>query len=108
MKGKPLYWIAVNGASCAASAIPLREPFRVIPTPEILVGFPTAKEAKQNQRCLLEAAFAEVREKMHSWMSRGDLKIIKPEHPDPPTTGPTIWEELDRGPILPDSRSRKP
>ena len=37
------YWIAINGPTCALSALPWQNPMAT-PTPEQLLGFPTLEE----------------------------------------------------------------
>lgn len=91
---QPLYWIAINGSSCAAAPFPLREPFKVAPTPEILVGFTIAEEAEENQSVMLQAPIAEVQERMRSWNSRTDVKVVRLTNPEPQTDGQTMWQEL--------------
>ena len=43
-----LYWIAVNGASCALATWSMTRP-QVSPVPEQMWGFPTYEEAKKAQ-----------------------------------------------------------
>ena len=50
--GESYWWIAINGPSCARSNFPMRKPL-VTPTPEQLIGFPTAEEAEQAQHTCL-------------------------------------------------------
>ena len=87
------YWIAINGASCAMSAMPLENPV-CRPTPQQLIGFPTFEEARAAQRLCLTAPISEVRAFMRSLVPHvlaGRVCVIEPEHPDPSTTGPTAW-----------------
>ena len=46
------YWIALNGASCAMSSMPMRRP-EVSPRPWQLIGLPTFEEAREAQRICL-------------------------------------------------------
>lgn len=89
-----LYWIAVNGSSCARFSLPLREPFVVKPTPEILIGFQTHDEAEEGQAFLLTAPVENVRERMAQWMRHADVKIVHPPNPEPQTDGETMWMEV--------------
>ena len=41
---KSYYWKAINGASCAASSVPMPMRLQVVPTPQQLVGFNTREE----------------------------------------------------------------
>src|SRR5437868_4028869 len=89
------YWIAINGRTCAASAIPMRnDGFRVSPTPEQLVGFPTRREQLQAQEYLLTKPIKKVNRYMQSLGPRvasGDLAYIRPSRPEQYTTGQTLW-----------------
>jgi len=91
------YWIAINGASCALCAIPLRAPL-VTPTPEQLFGFPTLEEAKEAQRTCLMAPIEKVNRffrKLGADIKSGRIRHIRPEHPQPPTEQGTAWTESD-------------
>ena len=75
------YWIAINGASCALTAFPMRHPF-VIPTPEQLLGFPTLDEARKAQQVCLNAPMPEVKRFMQSLSAdvmAGRVRVIKPK-----------------------------
>ena len=90
------YWIAINGASCALTAFPMRHPL-VIPTPEQLLGFPTLDEARKAQQVCLNAPMPEVKRFMQSLSAdvmAGRVRVIKPKHPEPPTSGQTAWMEV--------------
>jgi hypothetical protein len=89
------YWIALNGASCALTSLPLRNPL-VTPTPQQLLGFPTLKEAKRAQRICLQSSMNEVQRFFTSLspdVRAGRVRVINPEQPQPPTRGPTMWTE---------------
>lgn len=88
------YWIAINGASCALSTMPLELPI-VVPRPEVLVGFPTLDEARRAQSICLASEIASVQEEFAAWVRRPDVQIMKPMNPDPPTDGPTIWQDAE-------------
>jgi hypothetical protein len=95
--GDRRYWIAINGPSCARTSIALREP-KVSPTPYQLIGFPTDEEAREAQRICLEESPATVRQFMESLQPRvrsGVIRVIQPDHPEPPTTEQTAWLEAD-------------
>ncbi len=87
-----LYWIAINGSSCACSSIPFVRP-TVTPTPEVLIGFPNVEEAKDAQKLCLKAPIGQVKASMKLWMTQADIRIIRPSKPDPPTSGVTLWLE---------------
>ena len=94
---KERYWIAINGASCARTSFPLRKPF-VTPTPFQLIGFPTFKESVEAQRILLHEPIETGFQFCESLMPRvrnGEIVVIQPAHPQPPTTGPTMWTESE-------------
>ena len=89
------YWIAINGSSCAMSSLPLLEPM-VTPTPEQLLGFPTWDEARHAQRLCLTAPMSEVRrflESLASDVRAGRIRVIQPQHPQPPTVNGTAWTD---------------
>jgi hypothetical protein len=87
----PLYWIAINGGSCAASIVPsLNNPI-VIPTPEWLAGFPTRLEAAETQHFLLTAPIDDVGKRLIEMHKRNDIRIVPCKTPQPPTHGQTIW-----------------
>jgi hypothetical protein len=89
------YWIAINGSSCALSALPLRDPM-VTPTPQQMFGFPTLEEAKEAQRICLHSSMKEVCRFMESLrpdVKSGRVRVILPTHPQPPTRGPTAWTD---------------
>lgn len=90
---KPLYWIAINGSSCARYPLPLFRP-RLKPVPEILIGFKTSKEAAFAQDKCLNAPIEEVRKLMESWCRFGsDVKVVRSANQEPQTYGPTLWTE---------------
>jgi hypothetical protein len=89
------WWLAVNGASVSACSFPAQED-RVAchPTPEQLIGFPTQEEQMEAQRFLLTADIPAIRRRMQDWvprMRKGEMAYIRPEQPEPPTSGPTAW-----------------
>jgi hypothetical protein len=89
------YWIAINGPSCARSSLPMRNP-RVTPTPQQLFGFLTPEEAQKAQHICLTAPIPEVKKFMRDLqpgVASGRVRYIRPEHPQPPTRGQTMWTE---------------
>lgn len=88
---KPFHWIAVNGSSCAVSPFPLKFPFAVKPTPEWVMGFPTAEEAVEAQQFLLAAPPEQLRPRIAEWMKRSDVVSVRFPNPEPQTDGPTVW-----------------
>ncbi len=94
MTTQALYWIAINGSSCARLAVSLRLPLRVTPTPQILIGFLTAKESLDAQQTCLTAPIEEVKQRMSEWHRRVDVTVIRPANPGPQTNGETLWAEL--------------
>src|SRR5262249_12405147 len=89
------YWLAINGSSVALARIPVSVEVlarsRVSPTPQQLIGFPTHEEAAAAQQLLLTAPIEAVRARMGEWAGRADVAVIVPHHPEPPTTGVTLW-----------------
>ena len=92
---KEYYWIAINGASCAASlTMSLPVTLCVIPTPHHLFGFATATEAYETQQFLLNAPRPQLQKRMntlHARALRGEIAMINPTNPEPPTHGQTMW-----------------
>ena len=89
------YWIAINGPTCVISTLPLCNP-KVTPTPEQLLGFTTWEDAKHAQHVCLTAEMDEVErflESLRPDVKSGRVRVIQPEHPQPPTTGKTVWTE---------------
>jgi hypothetical protein len=89
------YWIAINGSSCALSSLPFRNPM-LIPTPEQMLGFPT--RAEKVQRLCLQAPMDEMRKLLAGLapdVTSGRVRVIRPEHPQPSTRGPTMWTESE-------------
>jgi len=88
------YWIAVNGASVAASSIPLPGTVTVCPTPELLVGFNSRDEQLRIQRFLLSAPIEDANECVTNLLGRakaGEVVVITPPNPEPPTRDQTVW-----------------
>lgn len=90
MKG--LYWIAINGSSCAMFGCPLIWPFNVLPVPEFLIGFPTLEEAIEAQQVCLESPADSLRGYAKEWLSRSGVAFHRFDNPEPQTYGPTVWE----------------
>jgi hypothetical protein len=92
------YWIAINGPSCALCTRPLKEPL-VTPTPEQMFGFSTLEEAERAQRiCLMEPikkVHSFIQEELSMRIKLGQVRHIRPDHPQPPTQGATAWTESD-------------
>lgn len=89
------FWLAVNGASCAASGLlALPTTLQVRPTPEQLLGFKTREEQLATQKFLLTAPIEEIAAFMQSLpdkIERGEILYMRPANPEPPTKGQTIW-----------------
>jgi hypothetical protein len=92
---KPVYWwLAINGASCAASPFPLPDHVVVRPTPERLLGYRTQKEQLDDQHRFLHHPLDSVRNYVRQTLPRkvraGEIKqrlMKKPERP----TRDTHW-----------------
>src|SRR4051794_35846764 len=50
-----LFWIAINGPSCAIASHPATETLKVQPVPEVLLWFNTYEEAVENRHFILTA-----------------------------------------------------
>ena len=89
------WWLAVNGPSCAASMVPLPSTVTISPTPEQLLGFRTQGEQLAAQRLLIFAPVSEVERFMAksvpAKIKSGEVCYIRPDRPQPPTHGPTLW-----------------
>jgi hypothetical protein len=72
------WWIALNGPSCARSNFPMCNPL-VTPTPEQLIGFPTAKEAEEAQHTCLTAPIKDVKKHMKNWVTEVRLGRLAQE-----------------------------
>jgi hypothetical protein len=97
MRDEPLWWIAINGSSCARSAMPLWDP-RVTPVPEELVGFSTKEEAEAAQRICLRAPLRVVRQfwaNLRPDIMMGRIRVIRLPNPQPQTSGLTTWIDGD-------------
>lgn len=88
------YWIAINGASCARYPGPLRDPFIVLPKPQLLVGFKTAQQSAVAQNQCLFAKPDDLRETIRGWFESDDVIIRVMDKPQSPTDGETVWSEL--------------
>lgn len=89
-----LYWLAINGPSVAASSVSMPSTVRVSPTPEQLIGFKTRDEQRRVQSVLLTKPINRVNAFMQSLATRiesGDIVYIRPDNPQPPTRGQTLW-----------------
>lgn len=91
---KRWWFLAVNGASCAACSFPVSEGVKVSPRPEILIGFTTQEQQLSRQKELLECpaddlgvVFGNITiDRMQG------LAIVKTfDDAEPPTSGPTVW-----------------
>lgn len=89
------WWIAINGASAAASSLPMTCNLTVSPVPSELWGFGSHEDARQIQKFVLTAPIPEVERYVRG--ERGDLPppavILFTANPEPPTRGATLWED---------------
>ena len=88
------WWIATNGASCAAAPAPSRSVPSVVPTPEQLIGYRTQHEQLEAQRLILWAPMEQVNEYLGALPRRiriGEIKYVRPNGPEPSTQGQTRW-----------------
>jgi hypothetical protein len=85
------YWIAINQASCAMSAIPMPGVPKVTPTPQGLIGFPTLAAAKAAQQLCLTAPIPDVAEAIEGWRAGKDgAVVVDCDNPEPPQDV-TLW-----------------
>jgi len=94
-KDEPVYWwLAINGASCAASSIPLPDYVVVRPTPERLLGYRTQAEQIDDQHRFLHHPKKTVRNYVRQLLpirvKAGEVKQLVMEQPERPTSE-TIW-----------------
>lgn len=89
------WWLAVNGASCAACFVQARAAdLEVAPVPEQLIGFRTREEQLEIQQFLLTAPIEDVDRYLASLppkIKAGEMGYVRPRNPEPPTHGPTNW-----------------
>lgn len=86
MKDQEYFWLAVNGASCAACDFPSAT-IAAKPIPEFFIGYFTRKEQLEKQDFILKAPLNQVRkyiESLPSKAKKGKLKIIKNKNPGKP------------------------
>jgi hypothetical protein len=97
--GEQFYWLAINGASCAASVVPLPLSVRAKPTPEQLVGFRTREEQLAIQKFLITAPIEKVNrylaKELPNKIKTGEVAYLRPHNPEPPTRGATMWEAVE-------------
>jgi|ERR1035438_8979699 hypothetical protein len=97
-EAKKLYWIAINGATVARSMMPMVRP-TTRPRAEQLVGFPTTEEATSAQQLLLTAPIKQAERYIADLGARvasGELRLIRPKNPEPPTREETSWTDAER------------
>ena len=93
--GRLRYWIAINRTSCTRSLVPMRHP-QVSPTPVQLLGFLTGEAARAAQQICLSASLPAVQaflERLREPVRTGDVRVIECRQPEPPTPGPTVWQD---------------
>jgi hypothetical protein len=94
-KTKNWWWLAVNGASCAACFMAMPATVTVIPMPEQLIGFESREEQLAAQEYVLTAPIDDVAEFMNTTIlnkvESGEVAYIRPQSPEPQPDGPTMW-----------------
>lgn len=73
---KTWWWIAINGASCAACKFELSDGLCVRPTPEQLIGFKTRTEQIKIQEFLLTASIEGIGKYMAALSARIDSGTV--------------------------------
>jgi len=94
MENLEKYWIAINGASVVFCPLPAKNPPTVAPTPEQLIGFSTAEEAKHIQEKLLTCPVNEIIPTMRNLRAkwkRGEIGYVTPKTPQPPTDETAVF-----------------
>lgn len=95
LSGDEWWWLAVNGASCAACFFPARvDDLEVSPVPEQLIGFRTREEQLEIQQFFLTAPIQDVGRYMASVprkVKAGELGYLRPDNPEPPSHDSTMW-----------------
>lgn len=97
------WWVAVNGASCAAAPFASTQSPSVSPVPELLIGYRTQAEQRAAQNLMLNASVKQVAKYMNDlpdWVKSGEVRCIRPENPEESTLGATQWlmENSDSSP----------
>ena len=92
---KPVYWwLAINGASCAASSFPLPDDVVVRPTPERLLGYRTQAEQLDDLHRFLHHPLDSVRNYVRQILPKkvkaGDIQQRIMKDPQRPTRD-TLW-----------------
>lgn len=96
MKEQQWWWLAINGASCAASNFPIEvKKLAIQPVPQIVIGYRTQQEALERQQFFLTAPIEDVQRYFHSelrgMVAAGRAFVQRLPNPEPPTDGPTVW-----------------
>jgi len=84
------WWVAINGSSVTPSPMALPPSLKVMPAPQMLLGYATQAEQLDAVRFFLEAPTKEVRKRLK--MLKADTGVIKiePTNPEPPSSS-TNW-----------------
>jgi len=88
-----MWWISINGASCAFCPVPSDAAPAVSPLPQAVVGFPTEEAARAAQHSCLNDPLHVVSEKARCWRNGevGAVVVMFP-NPEPISEGqPTAW-----------------
>jgi hypothetical protein len=85
------YFIAINGPSCAITAVPFSKPPKTSPRCECLIGFPSLEEARQAHQVCLTAPMEEVMRRMRLWHADPRIIYLVQPNPEPPSREPTFW-----------------
>ena len=93
------WWLAINGASCAASSFPVEKSRLCIsPIPEIVIGYETQDEQIERQKFFLNAAIPDIERylqgELMALVSIQQATAQRLPNPEPPTDGPTIWTDF--------------
>lgn len=86
-----MYWIAINGASCALCPIASEKPPASFPRPQYYAGFDSLAEAQQAQDYCLNAPIEKVRYRFGKWCKQG--RVVRVNNPEPVVDG-QVQDEL--------------
>lgn len=97
---EPLWYIAINGSSCALAPFALFWPFEVEPVPQQMIGFPTLAQAHKAQKTCLSEPIDVVKKAFSKWASRDDVVILEADNPEPQTYGATGWTQIPKSALV--------
>ena len=91
LENETRWWLALNGSSCAPSPYPLPATLRVVPKPELLLGFHTREEQTEICQFILTATINKVHKRIRRILKDKRVLSIVSEGPPQPPSGETHW-----------------